>query len=211
MAATFTLVKHDLDGNNFNSPKVHIEGLFNFGDSYAAVSKADLLALVKAALVAVRSDYDVTSIDSVIIGNSANGALFTNYDAANAQLEAQMFTAPSLTVPTLAAWSAELTVTSHKTTVALAAGLIPIAVDATAADTGDDVACPMVSHTTPESHSCNFDPATRFFEFAAADAVTKCKVLCINPGSLAAGGMAAAAGDVSAAAYNCPISLVCTK
>lgn len=201
MAATFTLVKHDLDGNNFNSPKVHIEGLFNFGSSYAAVSKADLLALVKAALVAVRSDYDVTSIDGIIIGNSANGALFTNYDAANALLEAQQYTAPSL-----GEWSSALTVTSHKTVVALAAGLVPLSVDATAADTGDDVACPMVSHTSPETHSCHFDAATRLFEFNATDAVTQCKVR-----SLSVGGMAAAAGDLSNAAYNCPISLVCTK
>jgi hypothetical protein len=217
--ATLTIIEQDVtQGNEFGKPWAQVNCLINFGNPYAALERADILALLNVQLAAIRHDLAAAAILAVMPSPSQDGQLFVNWDEANGRLEGSVFSpgaqgALTPNVLQVDAFTAELAANPAHT-FTLPAGVIPIFAEGVAGLTKPLFLQHSAADATQEA---KYDPATRTIVTLAADNCTAIRVLGLSAGaaaSLAAGtapSIAAAAGDLSAAAKSFACVLVVTK
>lgn len=203
MAASLTLIKQDLtEANQLGSPYARIRALVNFGSSYAAITRAALLALINTAIAAVRADVSASEVLAVMPSPSQDGQVLVNWDEANGQLEGSVLS--SGTRPT-AEVSDALTPASHVVTVPTGKLVVGGAITAGTA-TG---ALNLTSEAPATTLDGQYDPTAETVTLLAADAATAVKLLLIDPGTAQA--LAAASGDLSAAAKSFVCDILVAK
>jgi hypothetical protein len=205
--ATLTLVKQNLtEGNDFGSPYARIHALVNFGNPYAALSKASLLTLLNAALAAVRADLSASAIEAVVPSNSQDGLLIVNWDNVNERLEGTVLSDGAAgTASTVPAYEEELAVVPAAHVVTVPAGKILLhAAIKTAGGGGATGPVKIGVNSTPAvSLEGDYDFAAGTLTLLAADDALTVDLGLLDPGTVSVvptlPALAAASGDMSAA------------
>lgn len=185
--STVAIHSHNKDGNNAGNPGFYVFGRLNPG--IYATGGVDVIAALRAAIVALRSDLTVNHIHSLVVGNPTSPNYVPAFDQSTQLLRIDLRSGGTAST---VAWSDALVVAGD-TTVA-PAGMV-LRVEATA---GLTQACP-IGYTAPDAAGeVQYVVTTNALNFKAADTVTACRALVMTAGTATTIAQIANAVDLTA-------------